>query len=557
MKTQRTLPSVIALAGLLYPMQAQALEDVDLSPIVVTSTMVEQQLSQAPGTVQVIESKEIATLGAESVADVLLQAAGISISSGSGRSREISIRGLGSGHTLLLLDGRRLTGGYNATVDANQIPLVVIDRIEIVRGPGSAIYGSEATGGVVNIITRSPSEKTEAALDVRGATGQAAQQSIQAMAGSSVGPLRATAAVSHSVQDGYDTDIYSGQEIDDTKLSSVYTRAALDLLEGHLVSFGGEWNHFEREGLRYYMKKLRERQGDDERLGGYLQYESDQSGPLNIMARLYGNHSEGSYDFSPPADEHDNERDLGQAELRASYRTGEKFTFTAGGEARRESLEGDQMNIGHEDGESEKSQAIFGQIDWSPFERFNLVSSLRYDDYDSAGSHFTPRIMATLFFSNAKVWTSYGQGFRAATLNELYGKESKNQGKDLYIGNNDLDPETSESYEAGIALHKERIHCSLVFFYNELEDLIEAHETGTTDDITTYVYANVESAETYGTEFETGITVNDAIELQGHLTWLKTENKKTGYDLAKEGCSRSILKLSQVIYLFFRCMQTA
>ncbi|MBM9617123.1 TonB-dependent receptor plug domain-containing protein, partial [Desulfobulbus rhabdoformis] len=82
-----------------------------------------------------------------------------------------------------------------------------IDRIEIVRGPSSAIYGSEATGGVVNIITRAAARQPEAEIEVRGGVGQAAEQSIQAMAGSAFGPLRSTIAVSHAKQDGYDTDI--------------------------------------------------------------------------------------------------------------------------------------------------------------------------------------------------------------------------------------------------------------------------------------------------------------------------------------------------------------
>ncbi|MBM9617122.1 TonB-dependent receptor, partial [Desulfobulbus rhabdoformis] len=123
------------------------------------------------------------------------------------RSNEVSIRGMGSGHTLILLDGRRISGSYNATVDVNQIPIVLVDRIEIVRGPSSAIYGSEATGGVVNIITRAAARQPEAEIEVQGGVGQAAEQSIQAMAGSAFGPLRSTIAVSHAKQDGYDTDI--------------------------------------------------------------------------------------------------------------------------------------------------------------------------------------------------------------------------------------------------------------------------------------------------------------------------------------------------------------
>lgn len=137
-------------------------ETVVLPPVVVTPTMVEKNLDKAPGAVQIIDSEEIAALGAETVADALLYATGVMVTIGEGRNLGTSIRGLGRNHTLVLLDGRRLAGSFKSQMDVGQLPVLMIERIEIVRGPVSALYGSDAIGGVVNIITRDPAKTFKA-----------------------------------------------------------------------------------------------------------------------------------------------------------------------------------------------------------------------------------------------------------------------------------------------------------------------------------------------------------------------------------------------------------
>ena len=527
--------SLAALCSLLFlPLPCLASDCQELAPLVVTATMTEQTLDVAAGTVQLIDQQEIASLGAENVADVLLHASGITLLTGAGRSQEVSIRGLGAGHTLILLDGRRITGGFNANIDVSQIPVVMIDHIEIVRGPGSALYGSEATGGVINIITRRPAYRTEGELDARGGVGLAAEQALQGMAGSSAGPVRANLAAAHYSQDGWNKDGEMPDEIDDTDLDAVLMRSAFDFSTDQTLSIGGEWSKFTRDGKRLYKNVVRTRNGEDERWGGYLQYDLHQDGRSGGMLRVYGNRSKGSYDFDPAADEADKERGLLQAEGRGSYAPFESLTLTAGGELRWETLEGDQMINGSEDGETDKIKAIFGQADWSPLKWLNFVGSLRYDDYENSGSHLTPRIIASLYVPHGRIWASYGNGFRAATLDEMYGLTEKRQGKDLYYGNKNLDPETSQSYETGIEMHSQRLRGRLVYFHNRLDDLIEARLISSSGGYNTYEYQNVEKAKTYGTEIEAGVLVTSNLDLAVQATWLSTENEETGEPLATE-----------------------
>ncbi|MGD9123583.1 MAG: TonB-dependent receptor plug domain-containing protein, partial [Desulfarculaceae bacterium] len=123
---------------------------------VVTATLEERGVSQVPSSVQVIDRAQIQEMGADTVTQALEEAVGLIMGTESGRVQQPSIRGTGSLRTLVLIDGRRLPPGYRGVSDINQIPTTMIERIEVVRGPTSALYGSDAVGGVVNVITVKP-----------------------------------------------------------------------------------------------------------------------------------------------------------------------------------------------------------------------------------------------------------------------------------------------------------------------------------------------------------------------------------------------------------------
>ncbi|GAB6906155.1 TonB-dependent receptor [Desulfosarcina cetonica] len=527
-------PIVILLAGLLPPTTALADSTSSLPPVVVTATMTKQNLDVAPGTVQVITKDEIDAMGAESVTDVLEQATGIVILTGAGRTQSASLRGLGTGHTLVLLDGRRIVSGYKINLDVNQIPVTLIDHIEIVRGPGSALYGSEATGGVINIITRQPPRQPEGEVDLRGGIGKSAEQSAQGMVGTAMGPVRFNVAAAHFKKDGWDGDDELPDDIDDTVQDMAFLHGALDLGEFQTLSMGGEWNRLTRDGLRLLQNRERRREADDRRWGGFLKYDLHPVGPFSGMFQLYGNRNKSDVEITPGTDESSRRRDLFQVEGRGTYLFAEGLSLTAGGEYRRESLEGEELVDSATDGESDRVKALFGQIDWQPADWFNIVGSLRFDDYENSGSQFSPRLVASFFIPHGRFWLAYGHGFRAPTLDEMYGEVYKFQGRQVYYGNPDLDPETSRGYEAGIELRGPRVWGRVVGFYNHLEDKIEAQRISTSGRNSTFEYHNVDEVWTAGAEVEAGINLLDHLTLTGQSTYLETENEETEEELAYE-----------------------
>jgi len=170
---------------------------VELDLFVVTATKTEKALDAVTTSVEVITQEDIEKIGATTLKDIFERTPGLilqygTFSSGSSAAKgSVNIRGVGVTGSLWLLDGRRLAGEVKNPFDMDRIPASMIERIEVVKGPMSALYGADAVGGVINIITKKPKEgvetdlsvttganshgdgaKTQLSLNTRGAIGQ-------------------------------------------------------------------------------------------------------------------------------------------------------------------------------------------------------------------------------------------------------------------------------------------------------------------------------------------------------------------------------------------------
>jgi iron complex outermembrane receptor protein len=150
---------------------AETRKDVTLGEVVVTATRTEQRMQRVPANVTVIDEEDIKNSNAKNLTDLLRNEEGIVVRDllGNGKRAEVDLRGFGetaSSNTLVLVDGRRVNEIDLSGVDWKQIPLEQIERVEIVRGTGTVLYGDNAAGGVVNIITKVPSEKLQVATGI-------------------------------------------------------------------------------------------------------------------------------------------------------------------------------------------------------------------------------------------------------------------------------------------------------------------------------------------------------------------------------------------------------
>src|SRR5687768_17706765 len=127
-----------------------------LERVVVTSSRRAQRLKDSPVSVEVIPREEIRRSGASDLASLLVERAGIDLQGGHPAGEGVMLQGIGSERVLILLDGQPLAGRISGVFDVSRIPTAMVERVEVVKGPQSTLYGTEAMGGVVNIITRTP-----------------------------------------------------------------------------------------------------------------------------------------------------------------------------------------------------------------------------------------------------------------------------------------------------------------------------------------------------------------------------------------------------------------
>ena len=141
-----------------------------LEAVVVTAARREQKLKDAVPEISLISRRDIEASGAADVGGVLVQSTGVQLEGGVPAGAGVYLQGLGSQRVLILMDGQPMAGRLNGNFDLSRLPSSAIERIEVVRGPQSTLYGSEAMGGVVNVITRAPSDGLALSLTALGGT---------------------------------------------------------------------------------------------------------------------------------------------------------------------------------------------------------------------------------------------------------------------------------------------------------------------------------------------------------------------------------------------------
>lgn len=227
---QRIFTTICAAAIVAFTAGLSGAEEVpantdrrELERIVITATTTEKEIESAPGAIEVITAREIRETGAQNIAEALEGATGVLVESNTGRMKSPIIRGTGNRHTLVLLDGRRISLGYKGFIDIEQIPVDIVDHIEILRGPASSLYGSDAIGGVLNIITKKIPSKTVAGITTQGGINNASEggeTSIHGYAGDSRGQTGFLFAGSFRRKSGWDKDGVVPDDGDDETLKA-------------------------------------------------------------------------------------------------------------------------------------------------------------------------------------------------------------------------------------------------------------------------------------------------------------------------------------------------
>ncbi|MDM7555470.1 TonB-dependent vitamin B12 receptor [Xanthomonas fragariae] len=510
-------PRAVLAVGLTlcFANRAQAEAAIDLDEVVVTASRTAQTQDQTLAPVTVIDRAQIERRQANALQDLLRGEAGVSLANngGPGKASSLFLRGTGSDHVVVLIDGVRIGSATSGGAALQDLPIEQIERIEIVRGPFSSLYGSEALGGVIQIFTRRPHGSFVPTFSAAAGSDNARRYSA-GVAGRSEGDLSETggwysANAVHDQTDGinayldtsssdYDPDrdgyrndslsVQGGWRFNRQWDADVHTLRALSRNEYDGSAFGGTVS-----------------KGVQQAVGGRVRYAPTDA--LTLTASVGSSTDLGdAYYEGAYVSTYDTRRK--QSALQADINAGPGL-LTVGFDWQRDEIASSDTY----DADSRSDRAAFAQ--WQQtFGTQSLQASLRRNDNSQFGGKTTGSLLwGWDFAQHLRLTASYGTAFKAPTFNELYYPD---------YGNPLLRPETSKSAELGLRGNGDWGTWTLSAFQTRIDDLIAGdaslvdalHPFGQPNNIDQARIRGVEAG--YDTELA-GWTVRSA------LTWLQPQ----------------------------------
>ncbi|WP_299734640.1 TonB-dependent receptor [uncultured Endozoicomonas sp.] len=498
--------------------------------VVVSATRTAQSVDETLAPVSVITREDIERSQASSVPELLRTVPGVQLTSNGGRGASVSmmIRGASSEQTLVLIDGQRINGATNGTPELQYLDPSQIDRIEIVRGPASSLYGADAIGGVVNIFTRKGEGKPH--ISVRTAIGTDNTKELGFNAGGKSGNTRFNIGVSTSETDGYNftNDDYSSASHPASKDDDGYRNTAFSSNVSHQFSNGVE------VGI-----SLSHVEGRQEYDGTYDAYNKFENSTINVFAQkdindiwfsridagYVRNNSNHLGDDTPSEIETKRTSLLWQNDI--SWQNNQ--LLTTGVDYYHDTVGGSGEFIDPHTGkhvDSRYNSALFVQ-NQSQFENSDLQIALRQDENEAYGSNTTGNIAYGYYlFSDIRLVSSYAIAFRAPTFNNLYYPKNDYG----YHGNPDLKPEHSQNYELALKGNQSIGRWEIAIFQNSIEDMIATGDDPKNPKQTMPV--NVDKARIRGLEASINSVVMEW-NINSTLTLLDPRNRKTDTYLAR------------------------
>ena len=551
----RTAFAALAAASLLAAAPAFAIETVDqqaaapdvagragataVEDVVVTANRSAQPIERVGASVTVLTQAAIEARQTPAVVELLAQTPGVSFTrnGGVGTSTGVNIRGAESQHTVVLIDGVKLNDPSSTQGGFNFGNLLIGDtaRIEVLRGAQSTLWGSQAIGGVVNIVTAEPTEALQGSLDAeagargttyfRGGVGGANERLSWRLAASRYDTDGFSAFAKGTEDDGYTNTGLSGRlnvKVTDAvslDLRSVWSsgRNDFDAFNGDSREYGKTQELVAYAGLNFDLLDGRFRN----RIG-YAHTDTDRRNfnPDNKVQAL-------TFDA-----EGQNRR----WEYQGAFAFNEALNATFGLEHEKSEMKtrspGDwDPNPAFGRGEAELNSA-YGQLQWTVLDGLTLTGGLRYDDHAQYGDNLLGQVAAAwaLNEGDTVVRASWGQGFRAPGLYELYSE----------YGNLTLQPEEFDSWEIGVEQRLfDRAVVSATYFNRQADNEIRYNgcSTPSTDPLCTVngagrwgYYRNVQKTEAQGVELVGRVDVTERLNVSANYTWTDAKSASGATD---------------------------
>jgi outer membrane receptor for ferrienterochelin and colicins len=496
--------------------------DINLNEVVITGTRSEKMLKNVPVITQVIYGRQMLDLGITTVTGALQSMVpGIDVSQ-FGTRTSITMQGMDSKYVLFLVDGERIAGEVNGDIDYSMLNMENIERIEVIKGASSSLYGSNAIGGVINIITKRISKSFEGKLYSRYSKFNELFTGAGVSLKKGIIGSRTSFNLSHT--DGYDNTPESPHEWTQNPYSSYSINQKFEITPGsrlELIPYIGYYQ-FDRGNVSARPAHDLYKDINAGLKGKYFMgdhsldfsYYRDSYNTYNVLELLDNQMDMVSYDI------------IQTLRTQGNFRISEKNSLIAGLEYNYESL----FSVRNEGGLKGEGEGVFYvQEDYHLGERWNIVAGIRASNHSSYGFNAAPKISLLFKQGFLNFRTSAGTGFRSPSLKELY-MNFDHFGEWYIIGNTGLKPESSRYVSGSVEFLKPWNNSSVTVYRNAISDMITDRWLPDSAQMTRQ-YQNIASAKVYGIDFLSKQKIAKGLWLSAGYSYVNSHDNETGLQL--------------------------
>lgn len=550
----------------------------NLNQVVVTATRTEKRLKDVPVLTQVVFQKEIENRGITDISTLLEDdIPGIEFSA-AGFGTNIRMQGLDATYVLFLVDGERMAGETEGNPDYNRINMNDVERVEIVKGAASALYGSQAMGGVINIITKKPREKVE--FQIGGKFKQKNftdfedvktnddfyfyknsldqnNLNLNANLGFNLNKWQLKTTFQQKSSDAYqliskDTTVMNIIEHD-----TVYKELGASIIPGvkdltvsqtikfqatDKLSFTGKGSYYLHDQYDYNKNFIYDQYED---FNYYLKsnYKFNENSDLEAtyVYDIYNKYNKSEVDGSRAQDYMNS---IEGFKLNSNNQLWENHALTSGIEYNIDRMKTDLIrdDFGNLVEKSANTLILFLQDDYKINSRLSLVGGLRLDRHSTFGEHLSPKLSAMYKLIPVTIRANYAHGFRAPTLKELYTQWS-HFGLFYLIGNPNLTPETSNYISISTEYNRKNFNASMNLYKNWFNNKINGYWRINSDNKQEFVYDNIGKADITGLEILFKYKISKSFLVSGGYFYIYDNQKIDNRNISSVAPHSGNLKL--------------
>jgi Outer membrane cobalamin receptor protein len=496
--------------------------NIDLNEVVVTGTKSEKALKDVPVITQVISARKMLQLGITNVTDALQKMVpGLNVSH-FGTLTSVTLQGMDAKYVLFLIDGERIAGEVNGDIDYSMLNLENIDRIEVIKGASSSLYGSNAIGGVINIITKKINEPFDAKFYSRYSKYN--ELYTGGSIGFKQGIIGSRTSFNYSHTDGYDITPETPHDWTQNPYNSFSINQKFEITPSSRLSLIPYFTYYQFERGNVSARPAHDLYIDlNAGLKGQyyfgknsidFSYYRDRYNTYDVLELLDNKRDTASYDF------------IQTVRTQGNFHLTDKNNLTAGLEYNYERLFSTRVAGGLK---SADEAVFYVQEDIRFGERWDLVAGMRASHHSNYGFNAAPKISVMFKQGFLNFRASAGTGFRSPALKELYFNFD-HFGEFYVIGNPQLKPESSKYISGSVEFSKPWNNSSVTVYRNGLSNMITNRWLPDTVQLIQQ-YENVSSASVNGIDFISKQKIFNGFWLSAGYSYVRSHDNETQLQL--------------------------